>query len=63
MTAIALAIGAGSFLLSRVGAEGPMTSLLALTVAAIPLDFGVSANLVVGQRAIFTLSAEHRAAG
>ncbi|MNX90163.1 Major Facilitator Superfamily protein [compost metagenome] len=60
MTAIALAIGAGSFLLSRVGAEGSMTSLLALTVAAILLDFGVSANLVVGQRAIFTLSAEHR---
>jgi predicted MFS family arabinose efflux permease len=60
MTAIALAIGAGSFLLSRVGVEGSMTSLLALTVAAILLDFGVSANLVVGQRAIFTLSAEHR---
>ncbi|MGO4766051.1 MFS transporter [Cupriavidus sp. 2KB_3] len=60
MTAIALAIGAGSFLLSRVGAEGSMASLLALTAAAILLDFGVSANLVVGQRAIFTLSAEHR---
>jgi len=60
MTAIALAVGAGSFLLSRVGAEGSMASLLALTVAGIVLDFGVSANLVIGQRAIFALSAEHR---
>lgn len=60
MTAIALAIGAGSFLLSRVGAEGSIVSLLALTAAGVLLDFGVSANLVVGQRAIFALSPEHR---
>ncbi|MGO4304680.1 MFS transporter [Cupriavidus sp. RAF12] len=60
MTAIALAIGAGSFLLSRAGTEGSLLSLLALTAAAILLDFGVSANLVIGQRAIFALSAEHR---
>lgn len=37
-----------------------LLSLLALTAAAILLDFGVSANLVIGQRAIFALSAEHR---
>ncbi|GMG91782.1 MFS transporter [Cupriavidus metallidurans] len=60
MTAIALALGAGSFLLSRIGAEGSLMSLVALTVAAIVLDFAVSANLVIGQRAIFSLSAEHR---
>jgi predicted MFS family arabinose efflux permease len=33
---------------------------LSLTVAAIVLDFAVSTNLVIGQRAIFSLSAEHR---
>jgi predicted MFS family arabinose efflux permease len=52
MTAIALALGAGSFLLSRIGVEGSLMSLAALTVAAIVLDFAVSANLVIGQRAI-----------
>jgi len=60
MTAIALALGAGSFLLSRIGVEGSLMSLAALTVAAVVLDFAVSANLVIGQRAIFSLSAEHR---
>lgn len=60
MTALALALGAGSFLLSRVGAEGSLLSLLSLTVAAVLLDFAVSTNLVIGQRAIFSLSAEHR---
>ncbi|WP_066734434.1 MFS transporter [Cupriavidus sp. D384] len=60
MTALALALGAGSFLLSRVGAEGSLLSLLSLTVAAVLLDFAVSTNLVIGQRAIFSLSDEHR---
>lgn len=60
MTALALALGAGSFLLSRVGTEGSLLSLLSLTVAAVLLDFAVSTNLVIGQRAIFSLSAEHR---
>ncbi|RLK36192.1 MFS transporter [Cupriavidus plantarum] len=60
MTALALAIGGGSFLLSLVGAEGSLLSLLALTAAAVLLDFGVSSNLVISQRAIFSLSPEHR---
>ena len=60
MTALALVLGAGSFLLSRVGAEGSLLSLLSLTMAAVLLDFAVSTNLVIGQRAIFALSAEHR---
>lgn len=60
MTALALALGAGSFVLSRVGTEGSLLSLLSLTVAAVLLDFAVSTNLVIGQRAIFSLSAEHR---
>ena len=35
-------------------------SLVWLVVAAIVLDFGVSANLALGQRAIFLLPAEYR---
>ncbi len=60
MTALALALGAASFLLSRVGTPGSMLSLLSLTAAAIVLDFAVSTNLVIGQRAIFALSDAHR---
>ncbi|GJG96251.1 MFS transporter [Cupriavidus pauculus] len=60
MTALALALGAGSFLLSRLGDEGSLLSLLSLTVAAILLDFAVSTNLVIGQRAILSLSDHHR---
>jgi predicted MFS family arabinose efflux permease len=60
MTALALSLGAASFLASRIGVEGSLLSLLSLTVAAIVLDFAVSTNLVIGQRAIFSLSAEHR---
>jgi predicted MFS family arabinose efflux permease len=60
MTAIALLLGAGSFLLGLAGTPGSMFALAMLTVAAIVLDFGVSASLVVSQRAIFSLSAEHR---
>ncbi|RZT38376.1 MFS transporter [Cupriavidus agavae] len=60
MTALALVLGAGSFLLSRLGAEGSTLSLLALTAAAVLLDFAVSTNLVIGQRAIFALSDAHR---
>lgn len=48
------------FLLTRVLAPGSMAALALLTVGAILLDFGVSASLVIGQRAIYTLSAEHR---
>lgn len=60
VTAFALLIGVGAFALSRAGAPGSVAALTALTVAAIVLDFGVSANLVVGQRAIFALSPEYR---
>ncbi|WP_245001825.1 MFS transporter [Cupriavidus pinatubonensis] len=60
MTAIALLLGAGSMLIGLAGTPGSAIALAMLTVAAIVLDFGVSASLVVGQRAIFSLSAEHR---
>ncbi|MDB5764890.1 MAG: putative major facilitator superfamily [Herminiimonas sp.] len=61
VSAVAMATAAGAFLLSRIGQEGSTAALVNLTLAAIMLDFGVSANLVVGQRAIFSLGAEYRA--
>ncbi len=60
MTAIALLLGAGSLVIGLAGTPGSMLALAMLTIAAIVLDFGVSASLVVGQRAIFSLSPEHR---
>ncbi len=52
VTGIALAAVAAAFLLARLGGHG---SLAALVVAGIMLDSGVQANLVTGQRAIYTL--------
>jgi predicted MFS family arabinose efflux permease len=60
VTAIALTLVALAFLMSRVGQHGSQLSLVVLTTAAIVLDFGVSACLVVGQRAIYSLGAEYR---
>ena len=60
VTAIALTLVALAFLMSRAGLHGSPLALVVLTVAAIVLDFGVSANLVVGQRAIYSLGAEYR---
>lgn len=56
-TAIAMIVCMLSFLLSHMFAPGSMTALLALVLSAILLDAGVSANLVLGQRAIFALDA------
>jgi predicted MFS family arabinose efflux permease len=60
MTAVALLLGAASLLIGLAGTPGSMLALAMLTVAAIVLDFGVSASLVVSQRAVFSLSPEHR---
>ncbi len=57
LTMLAVAI---SFLLSRVSLSGSPTGLAVLVFAAILLDFGVTANVVLGQRAIFSLGAEFR---
>jgi len=51
-TGISLAVAALAFGLARFGGTG---SLTALVTAAILLDFGVQANLVLGQRAVFAL--------
>ena len=59
-TAFAMLAVAGAFLLTRVGAHGSPLSLGLLVVAGIVLDFGVTTNLVIGQRAIFVLGAEYR---
>ncbi|EHP41825.1 putative major facilitator superfamily transporter [Cupriavidus basilensis OR16] len=60
MTMFAMLLAAGSFVLGQAGTPGSPLALAALTIAAIALDFGVAANLVVGQRAIFALGAAYR---
>lgn len=59
-TAVAMLAVAGAFLMTHIAPEGSMLALGLLVAAAILLDFGVSANLTLGQRAIFSLSAEFR---
>jgi len=55
MVAVAVA-----FLLGRLGLEATPLGLAALVATGILLDFGVTANLVLGQRAIFMLGYEAR---
>lgn len=57
---LAMVLGMGAFLIGHFAADGSLTALVLLTAAAILLDFGVTTNLVCGQRAIFGLSPEHR---
>ena len=59
-TRIAMACAIAAFALSRAGAPGSVAALAALVAAGIVLDFGVTTNLVVGQRAIFALGADVR---
>jgi predicted MFS family arabinose efflux permease len=59
-TALALLASSGSFLLSVSVPPGSLVSLAALVGSAVLLDAGVSANLVLGQRAIFSLAPELR---
>lgn len=59
-TMMAMIISAFSFLLSHFFESGSTASLAALVVSAILLDAGITANLVMGQRAIFSLKAEYR---
>ncbi|KRB61608.1 MFS transporter [Rhizobium sp. Root708] len=57
---LAMVLGMASFLIGHFAADGSVTALVLLTLAAILLDFGVTTNLVVGQRTIYAISAEHR---
>ncbi|WP_261304227.1 MFS transporter [Paenibacillus andongensis] len=59
-TGIALALVIISFILPLIIQGGSTAALLTLAVSGILLDMGVSANLVLGQRAIFSLGAEFR---
>lgn len=59
-TAIALIASSLSFALSVIFMPGSLISLGALVASAILLDAGVSANLVLGQRAIFSLNPAER---
>ena len=59
-TIFAMLAVASAFLLTELLDLGAAYSLAWLVVAAIVLDFGVSANLALGQRAIFLLPAEYR---
>jgi predicted MFS family arabinose efflux permease len=59
-TGLAMLAVAVAFLLGRLGLGPTPAGLIALTAMAILLDFGVTANLVLGQRAIFMLGDEAR---
>ncbi len=59
-TGLAMAAVAAAFLLSRLSLSGSPVGLAVLVLSAILLDFGVTAHIVLGQRAIFTLGAEFR---
>ncbi|HWX48801.1 MAG TPA: MFS transporter [Roseomonas sp.] len=60
-TGIAMLLVALSFLMTRLAEPGSHLALALLVAAALLLDLGVSANAVLGQRAIFSLGAEFRA--
>jgi predicted MFS family arabinose efflux permease len=59
-TALAMLSVASAFVMTHVAAQGSGLALGLLVAAAILLDFGVSANMTLGQRAIFSLPAEYR---
>lgn len=60
MSIVAMLMVAAGFLISLVAQDGSMLALVLLTLAAIVLDFGVTANLVTSQRVIYALGAEFR---
>lgn len=59
-TAAALSLGVIGFVLPLIVPGSRNVALAVLVIASIVLDMGVAANLVLGQRAIFTLGAEVR---
>lgn len=59
-TMAAMICSSGCFLISHFFEPGSTSALAALVIAAILLDAGISANLVLGQRAIFSLAPELR---
>ncbi|MHA4869020.1 MFS transporter [Duganella sp. PWIR1] len=59
-TAVALTLGVIGFFLPLLVPGSREVALAVLVIASIVLDMGVAANLVLGQRAIFSLGAEVR---
>jgi len=59
-TALSMLAAGGAFLITHLAPHGTPIALGLLVAAAVLLDFGVSANLTLGQRAIFALGAELR---
>lgn len=59
-TIVAMLIASGSFLLTHIFAPGTVLSIVCLVMTSIILDAGITVNLVLGQRAIFSLPAELR---
>ncbi|UUZ92589.1 MFS transporter [Paenibacillus sp. P25] len=59
-TGLALALVIVSVFLPLFAQDGSIAALIILVISAILLDMGVSANMVLGQRAIFALGAELR---
>ncbi|MBA5690254.1 MFS transporter [Rugamonas apoptosis] len=59
-TAAALTLGVIGFVLPMIAPASRNIALGILVIASIVLDMGVAANLVLGQRAIFSLGAEVR---
>jgi predicted MFS family arabinose efflux permease len=59
-TAFCMVLGLLSFVPTLHAAAGGTTNLCLLVAAAVALDFAVSGNLVLGQRAIYALGAEVR---
>ncbi|MDL2397630.1 MFS transporter [Rhizobium mayense] len=59
-TAFAMVLAILALLIAHASGSGSLLALATLTLSGILLDFGVQTNLVLGQRAIFALSAEHR---
>jgi len=59
-TALCMLAAASAFGVTHLAPHGSRLALGLLVAAAVILDFGVSANLTLGQRAIFALGAEFR---
>tara|TARA_R110000868_G_scaffold170963_3_gene406400 strand:- start:104 stop:1450 length:1347 start_codon:yes stop_codon:yes gene_type:complete len=60
-TAFAMLLASVSFPMVFLAPEGSSWALGLLVLGAVLIDFGVSANVIIGQRAIFTLGADIRA--
>jgi predicted MFS family arabinose efflux permease len=59
-TAAVMLLTAGGFALTRLVDFGSTLSMVVLVVAAIAIDFGVQANVVLGYRTLFAQGAESR---